>query len=57
MSLFKSIPLSKSIVATAIALVVSTSALAHDPKMHAEKDQMNCEKNGKAHANDGQNGS
>ena len=44
MSLFKSIPLSKSIVATAIALVVSTSALAHDPKMHAQKDQMNCEK-------------
>ncbi|MBH0007138.1 MULTISPECIES: hypothetical protein [unclassified Psychrobacter] len=44
MSLFKSMPLSKSIVATAIALVVSTSALAHDPKMHAEKDQMNCEK-------------
>ena len=44
MSLFKSIPLSKSIVATAIALVVSTSAMAHDPKMHAEKDQMNCEK-------------
>lgn len=44
MSLFKSIPLSKSIVATAVALVVSTSALAHDPKMHAEKDQMNCEK-------------
>ena len=43
MSLFKSMPLSKSIVATAIALVVSTSALAHDPKMHAEKDQMNCE--------------
>ena len=42
MSLFKSMP--KSIVATAIALVVSTSALAHDPKMHAEKDQMNCEK-------------
>ena len=38
MSLFK------SIVATAIALVVSTSALAHDPKIHAEKDQMNCEK-------------
>lgn len=36
--------LSKSIVATAIALVVSTSAMAHDPKMHAEKDQMNCEK-------------
>ncbi|WP_352311168.1 hypothetical protein, partial [Psychrobacter sp. W2-37-MNA-CIBAN-0211] len=44
MSLFKSMPLSKSIVATAIALVVSTSALAHDPKMHAQKDQMNCEK-------------
>ncbi|WP_010200944.1 hypothetical protein [Psychrobacter sp. PAMC 21119] len=44
MSLFKSISLSKSIVATAIALVVSTSALAHDPKMHAQKDQMNCEK-------------
>lgn len=44
MSLFKSMPLSKSIVATAVALVVSTSALAHDPKMHAEKDQMNCEK-------------
>jgi len=37
-------PLSKSIVATAISLVVSTSALAHDPKMHSEKDQMNCEK-------------
>ncbi|OEH67621.1 MULTISPECIES: hypothetical protein [unclassified Psychrobacter] len=36
--------LSKSIAMTAIALVVSTSALAHDPKMHAEKDQMNCEK-------------
>ena len=44
MPLLKSMPLSKSIVATAIALVVSTSALAHDPKMHAEKDQMNCEK-------------
>lgn len=38
MSLFK------SIVATAAVLVVSTSALAHDPKMHGEKDQMNCEK-------------
>ena len=36
--------LSKSIAMTAIALVVSTSAMAHDPKMHAEKDQMNCEK-------------
>jgi len=36
--------LSKTILATAVALVVSTSALAHDPKMHAEKDQMNCEK-------------
>ena len=44
MPLLKSMPLSKSIVATAIALVVSTSALAHDPKMHAQKDQMNCEK-------------
>ena len=44
MQLLKSMSLSKSIVATAIALVVSTSALAHDPKMHAEKDQMNCEK-------------
>ncbi|PYE36558.1 hypothetical protein [Psychrobacter fozii] len=43
-SLFTSMPLSKSIVATVIALVVSTSAMAHDPKMHAEKDQMNCEK-------------
>lgn len=42
MSLFKSMP--KAIVATAIALAVSTSALAHDPKMHGEKDQMNCEK-------------
>ena len=42
MSQFKS--LSKSIAITAIALVVSTSALAHDPKMHAQKDQMNCEK-------------
>ena len=42
MSKFKS--LSKSIAFTAIALVVSTSAMAHDPKMHAEKDQMNCEK-------------
>lgn len=42
MSLFK------SIVATAIALVVSTSAMAHDPKMHAEKDQMNCEKKWKS---------
>ena len=36
--------LSKSIAMTVIALVVSTSALAHDPKMHAKKDQMNCEK-------------
>lgn len=44
MSKFKSMSLSKSIVATAIALIVSTSAMAHDPKMHAEKDQMNCEK-------------
>ncbi|MBF2719356.1 hypothetical protein IP510_05615 [Psychrobacter sp. NG254] len=44
MQLLKSMSLSKSITATAIALVVSTSALAHDPKMHAEKDQMNCEK-------------
>lgn len=42
MSLFKSMP--KSIIVTAVALVVSTSAMAHDPKMHAEKDQMNCEK-------------
>ena len=44
MSLFKSKSLPKAIVATAVALVVSTSALAHDPKMHAQKDQMNCEK-------------
>lgn len=36
--------LSKSIVATAVALVVSTSAMAHSPEMHAQKDQMNCEK-------------
>ena len=36
--------LSKSIAMTAIALVVSTSAMAHDPKLHAQKDQMNCEK-------------
>ena len=36
--------LSKSIAITAIALIVSISAMAHDPKMHAEKDQMNCEK-------------
>ena len=36
--------LSKSIAMTAIALIVSTLAMAHDPKMHAEKDQMNCEK-------------
>ena len=42
MSQFKA--LTKSIAITAIALVVSISALAHDPKMHAEKDQMNCEK-------------
>lgn len=35
--------LSKSIAMTAIALVVSTSAMAHDPKMHAKEDQMNCE--------------
>ena len=34
----------KSIAITTIALVISTSALAHDPKMHAQKDQMNCEK-------------
>ncbi len=42
MSQFKS--LSKSIVATAVALVVSTSAMAHSPEMHAQKDQMNCVK-------------
>ena len=36
--------LSKSIAATAIALIVSTSALAHSPEMHAKKDQMSCEK-------------
>ena len=36
--------LSKSIAMTAIALVVSTSAMAHDPKLHAKEDQMNCEK-------------
>ena len=36
--------LSKSIAMTVIALVVSTSAMAHDPKLHAKKDQMNCEK-------------
>jgi len=57
MSLFKSKSLPKAIVATAVALVVSTSALAHDPKMHAEKDQMNCEKNAKAYGYDGKNGS
>ena len=34
----------KSVALTAIALVVSPSALAHDPKLHDEKDQMNCEK-------------
>ena len=34
----------KSIAITTIALVISTSAMAHDPKMHAQKDQMNCEK-------------
>ena len=34
----------KSIIITAVALVVSTSAMAHDPKFHAEKDQMNCKK-------------
>ncbi len=44
MSLFKSKSLPKAIVATAVALVVSTSAMAHDPKLHAKKDQMNCEK-------------
>ena len=42
MSPFKS--MSKSIIVTAVALVVSTSAMAHDPKLHAEKDQMNCKK-------------
>ena len=36
--------LSKSIAATAVALIVSTSAMAHSPEMHAQKDQMNCEK-------------
>ncbi len=44
MSLFNSKLSPKAIVATAIALVISTSALAHDPKMHTQKDQMNCEK-------------
>ena len=36
--------LSKSIATTAVALIVSTSAMAHSPEMHAQKDQMNCEK-------------
>ena len=36
--------LSKSIAATAVALIVSTSAMAHSPEMHAQKDSMNCEK-------------
>ncbi|CAN6960005.1 MULTISPECIES: hypothetical protein [Psychrobacter] len=36
--------LSKSIAATAVALIVSTSAMAHSPEMHAQKDNMNCEK-------------
>ncbi|WP_299069678.1 hypothetical protein [uncultured Psychrobacter sp.] len=44
MSPFESKSLFKSIVTTAIALAVSTSALAHSPEMHGEKDQMNCEK-------------
>ncbi|MEN2751458.1 hypothetical protein AAIR29_07405 [Psychrobacter sp. FBL11] len=34
----------KSIIITAVALVISTSAMAHDPKFHAEKDQMSCKK-------------
>lgn len=34
----------KSLFTAAIALAVSTSALAHDPKMHNEKDQTGCEK-------------
>ncbi len=54
MSLFKSMPKVKStlkvksmshlIITATIGIAVSTSALAHDPKMHAQKDQMNCEK-------------
>ncbi len=36
--------LSKSVAATAVALIFSTSAMAHSPEMHAKKDQMNCEK-------------
>ncbi|WP_201582211.1 hypothetical protein [Psychrobacter immobilis] len=36
--------LSKSIADTAVALIVSTSAMAHSPEMHAQKDNMNCEK-------------
>ena len=34
----------KSIAMIAITLVVSTSAIAHDPKLHSKKDQMSCEK-------------
>lgn len=34
----------KSIIITAVALILSTSAIAHDPKMHGQEDQMNCEK-------------
>ncbi|WP_298974493.1 hypothetical protein [uncultured Psychrobacter sp.] len=44
MSPFESKSLFKSIVTTAIALAVSSSALAHSPEMHGEKEQMNCEK-------------
>ncbi|MFK3917540.1 MULTISPECIES: hypothetical protein [unclassified Psychrobacter] len=36
--------LSKSIAATAVALILSTSAMAHSPEMHAKKDSMSCEK-------------
>ncbi len=32
------------ILATVAALTIATSAMAHDPKMHNQKDQMNCEK-------------
>lgn len=34
----------KTIAATATALIISSTAMAHDPKMHAAEDQMNCKK-------------
>ena len=37
----------KIFLASKTAFTISNTAMAHDPKLHAKNDQMNCEKMGK----------